>query len=91
MGRLPARPALKLGGDKHVVIRRTFAEDESSILSTSNWLDDSYNPTSLRTALELRLRGLHLSVASSGILNSKVVVFHPLPNSGRFPWRAQQG
>ena len=63
---------------KHVDVLREFAKDESSILSTSNWLDDLCNPTSLRMVLALILRGLRLSVASSEILNSKIVVFHPL-------------
>ena len=58
-------------------------------LSTSNWLDGLCIQLSLRTVLELRLRGLRLSVASSEILNSKVVVFHSLQNSRRFLEREQ--
>ena len=32
----PSKANLKNGDNKHVVINREFAEDESSILSTSN-------------------------------------------------------
>ena len=90
MGHLSSGP-IPLKDAKHVDIGRAFAKDESSILSTSNWLDSPYSPTSLRKVLALKLRGLRLSAASSEIPNSKVVVFHPLPNSARFLERGLPG
>src|SRR3989338_304491 len=63
-------------GDKHVVMSRMLAKDESSILSTSNGLDAPCIQSSSRTIQLLQLRGLHLSVASFEILNSKDAAVH---------------